>query len=778
MRTGPPAAPAEIVIEGAREHNLRNISLRIPKGQIVVFTGVSGSGKSSVVFSTIAVESQRQLNETFTSFIRNRLPRYEKPEADQIENLSPAIVVDQKPIGGNARSTVGTATDIYSIVRVLFSRIGRPSAGMATMYSFNTPEGACPKCEGLGRTVQPDLDRFFDTSKSLRSGALLFPLFNVGGPQWTMLTRAGLLDTGKALASYTDSEWRTLLYGVDASDPRAGTSTAYEGIIDRFTRLYLNRDLSSMSRRTRAAVETFTIYDTCPACHGDRLNQDALATRIDGRTIADYSNMDITDLVDVLAAIEHPLGTSLARQAVIGLRRLIDIGLGYLSLGRETPTLSGGEAQRLKMVRYLGSSLTGMTYIFDEPSVGLHPHDISRMNQLLLQLRDRGNTVLVVEHDRDVISIADHVIDMGPGAGSHGGRVVYQGPYPGLCQADTATGHALRCITELKDRLRKPDGAFTIANARRHNLKNITVDIPVGVLTVFTGVARSGKSTLVAEIIAQHPLAVVADQNGLSGSYRSTPASHLGIMDVIRSQFADANGMDAGYFSFNSKGACPNCGGKGHVTADMAFMDPVTTVCELCNGQRFDPKVLSYVLNGRNIVEILALTAEEAAALFTDRAIGQKVNTLVEVGLGYLTLGQPLDTLSGGERQRLKLAGELHKAGNIYVLDEPTSGLHSSDTQTLLKVLDRLVDAGNTVLVIEHHLDVVKHADWVIDLGPDGGKHGGQIIFQGTPVQLLQTKNSFTAEALRRELRHLPQSPEGSLPRRSVVKADTPSGRP
>jgi excinuclease UvrABC ATPase subunit len=757
-------ASRQIVIEGAREHNLKDISLRIPKNQIVVFTGVSGSGKSSVVFSTIAVESQRQLNETFTTFIRSRLPRYEKPEVDRIDNLSPAVVVDQKPITGNARSTVGTVTDIYSIIRLLFSRAGQPSAGMATMYSFNTPEGACPECEGLGRTVQPDLDRFFDTSKSLKSGALLFPLFNVGGPQWHMLTRAGLLDTAKPLAEYTTAEWRTLLHGVDPGDPRAGTSTAYEGIIDRFTRLYLKRDLSAMAKRTREAVQSFTAHATCPACHGDRLNQDALKTRINGHTIADYSRMEITELTDVLTAIDHPLGTPLARQAITGLRRLSAIGLGYLSLGRETPTLSGGEAQRLKMVRYLGSSLTGMTYIFDEPSAGLHPRDIGRMNRLLEQLRGLGNTVLVVEHDGDVIAIADHVIDMGPGAGRHGGRVVYQGSYPGLTKAGTTTGQALRQVTGIRDRFRSRTGVLTISDACLHNLKHITVDIPTGILTVFTGVAGSGKSTLVTEVLAaQHADAIVVAQAALSGSSRSTPASHLGIMDAIRSQFADANGTEPGYFSFNSKGACPCCGGKGQITADMAFMDPVTTRCELCEGSRFHPQVLTYALNGKSIVEVLALTAEEAAAFFTDQAISRKVGNLVEVGLGYLTLGQPLDTMSSGERQRLKLAGELHKSGSIYILDEPTTGLHSSDTQSLLNVLDRLVDAGNTALVIEHHLDVIKHADWVIDLGPDGGKNGGQIIFQGTPAQLLDATNSFTADALRHS-------------RSSIGRASAPAG--
>ncbi|MFF4605140.1 excinuclease ABC subunit UvrA [Streptomyces sp. NPDC001339] len=737
-----------IVIEGAREHNLREVSLRIPKNTITVFTGVSGSGKSSLVFSTLAVEAQRQLNETFTTFVRNRLPRYEKPDADRIDHLSTAVVVDQKPIGANARSTVGTATDIASIIRLLFSRAGEPSAGMATAYSFNTPEGACPTCAGLGRTVQPDLDEFFDTAKSLNQGALLFPLFNVGGAQWNLVTRTGRFDLDKPLKRYSHAEWQRLLHGEPGS-----TSASDEGLVPRFQRLYLGRDISTLSPRTRKAVEEFTAQGTCPTCDGARLNEAARTTRVNGYGITDYMAMEVAELIDVLGKIDHPLGTPLAEQAASGLRRLVDIGLGYLNLGRETSTLSGGEAQRLKMVRFLGSSLTGMTYIFDEPSTGLHPRDVGRMNTLLRELRDRGNTVLVVEHDRDVITAADHVIDMGPGAGTHGGRAVYQGTPDGLRDSSTPTGRCLRRTPELKEQVRTPTGHLTISNADSHNLKNITVDIPTGVLTVFTGVAGSGKSTLVTEVFtAQHPEAVVVGQSGIGVSSRSTPLSHLGIMDTIRKAFGTANGVDAGYFSFNSRGACPVCHGKGEITADMAFMDPVTTPCEHCGGTRYAPEVLAHTLGGKNIVDVLGLTAEEAAGFFTDRALTRKISLLNEVGLGYLTLGQPLSTLSGGERQRLKLAGELHKTGGIYVLDEPTTGLHMSDTRTLLSLLDRMVNAGNTILVIEHDLDVIEHADWIVELGPDGGRHGGEVLFTGTPAQLLEHPTSHTAQALRADL--------------------------
>ncbi|WP_058041131.1 ATP-binding cassette domain-containing protein [Streptomyces roseifaciens] len=763
MSTKPRRDDHGIVITRAREHNLKDVCLTIPKGMITVFTGVSGSGKSSVVFDTIAVESQRQLNETFPAFVRNRLPKYEKPEADGIGNLSPAIVVDQKPVGGGSRSTVGTMTDIASLIRLLFSRAGTPSAGMSTAYSFNDPSGACPTCQGLGRTVQLDLDRFFDRSKSLNTGALLFPLFNVGGVQWTLFTRSGLFDNDKPLRSYTKKEWQTLLHGSTDGEvkielaTRMGTqNVTYEGIVDRFNRLYLNRDLSTLSKRTRDAVEKFTTDAECPGCRGARLNAAALKTKVGGLSIADHMAMEITDLIRVLGEVDHPLGTPIARAAIEGLRRIDEIGLGYLHLGRETGSLSGGEGQRLKIVRNLGSSLTGMTYIFDEPSTGLHPRDVHRVGKLLTRLRDQGNTLLIVEHDRDVIALADHVVDMGPGAGTHGGHVVFEGSVAGLRRARTLTGRHLGRALPVKEDVRTPTGHLPVTGASLHNLKNVSVDIPTGVLVAVTGVAGSGKSTLISEeFTARHPEAVFIDQSAIGANSRSTPATWVGIMDTVRKLFADANGVPAGLFSFNSTGACPACGGKGTVTADMAFADPVTTVCESCRGLRYSAEALAHTLRGRTVTDVLALTAEEACAFFTGRGekgVRAALETLVEVGLGYLTLGQPLSTLSGGERQRLKLAGHLGSRSSIYVLDEPTTGLHMADVETLQRLLDRLVDDGNTVIVIEHNLDVVKRADRVIDMGPEGGRHGGQVLFTGTPAQLLEHRTSHTARALRKDL--------------------------
>ncbi|MFD3517406.1 ATP-binding cassette domain-containing protein [Streptomyces sp. NPDC058657] len=756
-------AHGEIVITGARVHNLKDVSVHIPKGVITVFTGVSGSGKSSVVFDTIAVESQRQLNETFPYFVRNRLPRYEKPEADAIEDLSPAIVVDQKPLGGGSRSTVGTMTDIASLIRLLFSRAGEPSAGMSTAYSFNDPTGACPTCQGLGHTVQLDLDRFFDTDKSLNTGALLFPLFNVGGVQWTLFTRSGLFDNDKPLKKYTKKEWDTLLHGSPKGEvkfelaTRMGTqNVTYEGVVDRFNRLYLHRDLSTLSKRTRDAVQQFTTEGECPACHGARLNEAALKTRINGLSIADHMTMEVSDLIRELGKVKHPLGTPLAKAAIDALQRIDAIGLGYLHLGRETGSLSGGEGQRLKIVRNLGSSLTGMTYIFDEPSTGLHPRDVHRVNELLAQLRDQGNTLLIVEHDRDVITVADHVIDMGPGAGTHGGQVVFEGTVAQLRTVKTLTGRHLDAAVPLKTSVRTPTGQMKINNATLHNLRDVSVEIPTGVLVAVTGVAGSGKSSLISKVFTrQHPQAVYIDQGSIGSNSRSTPASWVGIMDAIRKRFADASGVPAGLFSFNSTGACPACGGRGTLTADMAFADPVTTVCETCAGRRYSDEALSHRLRGKTIVDVLDLTCEEAVEFFTapgEKKIRAALETLVEVGLGYLTLGQSLSTLSGGERQRLKLAGHLGTTSSVYVMDEPTTGLHMADIAALQRLLDRLVDDGNTVIVIEHNLDVVKQADWIIDMGPDGGRHGGQVLFTGTPAQLAKDRVSHTAKALRHDL--------------------------
>ncbi|MGW6024663.1 ATP-binding cassette domain-containing protein [Streptomyces sp. NPDC055099] len=751
-----------ITITGARENNLKEVNLRIPKDRLTVFTGVSGSGKSSVVFDTIAVESQRQLNETFTWFVRNRLPKYERPHAETIEELSPAIVVDQRPIGGHSRSTVGTMTDIYSVMRVLFSRHGTPSAGPATAYSFNDPSGMCPRCHGLGKTVRPDYDRILDPAKSLADGAILFPPFAAGTWQGQTYTNTPDLDTDKPVGQFSAREREFLMRGgkqggkVNVDNTGGARDIDYEGLADRFERLYLNRDLSTLSQKTRDLVQRFLVEGECDLCEGARLNAAALATRIDGMSIADCSRMEVTDLIPALARIDDPVAGPVASAAVAALERIEAIGLGYLSLGRETSTLSGGEGQRLKTVRHLGSSLTGMTYIFDEPSVGLHPRDVGRLNDLLLRLRDKGNTVLVVEHDPDVIAVADHVVDMGPAAGTGGGLVVFEGTPDELRRADTLTGRHLRRSTGVKENPREAIGGRWVKGADLHNLKDVSVRVPTGVLTAVTGVAGSGKSTLVSRaFVAEHPDAVVVDQSGIGISGRSTPATYLGIMDSLRKLFARETGREAGLFSFNSAGACESCQGRGIIYSDLAFMDPVTTTCEACEGRRFKEDVLRLTVEGSSIADVLDMTAERALgflAAVDDTAVRRRLRALHDVGLTYLTLGQPLSTLSGGERQRIKLATQLHRTGTTYVLDEPTTGLHMADVDGLLALLDRLVDAGNTVVVVEHNLEVVKHADWVIDLGPDGGKHGGRIVFEGTPGQLVEATGSFTADHLRRDL--------------------------
>ncbi|MGW0911149.1 ATP-binding cassette domain-containing protein [Streptomyces sp. NPDC002784] len=744
-----------ITITGARENNLKDVTLRIPKGRLTVFTGVSGSGKSSVVFDTIAVESQRQLNETFTWFVRNRLPKYERPHAETLRDLSPAIVVDQRPIGGHSRSTVGTMTDVYSVIRVLFSRHGTPSAGPATAYSFNDPSGMCPQCDGLGRAVGPDWSRILDEERSLADGAVRFPPFAAGTWQGQAYTNSAELDPHKPVRRFTAAEREFLLRGrpgskVTVSGSGGTWTTDYEGLADRFERLYLKRDLSSMSQKTRDLVREFMVDGVCPACRGARLNAAALATEINGLTIADCTRMQVSDLIAVLKEIDDPVARPIAGAAVAALERIDAIGLGYLSLDRETATLSGGEGQRLKTVRHLGSSLTGMTYIFDEPSVGLHPRDVGRLGELLLRLRDKGNTVLVVEHDRDVIALADHVVDMGPRAGADGGRVVFEGTPDGLAASGTLTGRCLGRRTAVKETVREAAGGLWVKGADRHNLRDVTVEFPAGVLTVVTGVAGSGKSSLAAELTRAHPEAVVVDQSSIGISARSTPATYVGIMDTVRKIFARETGAEAGLFSFNSSGACATCEGRGIISTDLAFMDPVTTTCHDCEGRRFKDEVLRLTVDGRSIADVLEMTAGQALDFFADTGVRRRLRALRDVGLTYLTLGQPLSTLSGGERQRIKLATRLHLTGALYVLDEPTTGLHLSDVDALLALLDRLVDAGNTVVVVEHHLDVVAHADWVVDLGPDGGRDGGEVIFTGTPRGLLDVPGSFTAEHLRR----------------------------
>ncbi|MFF7891533.1 ATP-binding cassette domain-containing protein [Streptomyces sp. NPDC007907] len=748
-----------ITLTGARENNLKDVTLRIPKGRLTVFTGVSGSGKSSVVFDTIAVESQRQLNETYPWFVRNRLPKFERPHADGLEHLTPAIVVDQRQIGGHSRSTVGTMTDVYSVIRVLFSRHGTPSAGPATAYSFNDPSGMCPECDGLGRTVRPDWDRILDPDRSLADGAVRFPPFAAGTWQGQAYTNSTDLDPHKPVGRFTAAEREFLMRGRPGSkvtvNGTGGTwTTEYEGLAVRFERLYLKRDLSAMSQKTRDLVRAYLVEGACPTCPGARLNAAALATRVNGRSIADCTRMQVTDLIAVLKEIDDPVAGPIASAAVTALERIEAIGLGYLSLDRETATLSGGEGQRLKTVRHLGSSLTGMTYIFDEPSVGLHPRDVGRLGDLLLRLRDKGNTVLVVEHDPDVIALADHVVDMGPGAGAGGGTVVFEGTARELAASGTLTGRCLRRGTAVKDEVREPTGELWVKGARRHNLRDVTVRFPVGVLTAVTGVAGSGKSTLAGEFTAAHDEAVVVDQSSIGISGRSTPATYLGIMDTVRKVFARETGTEAGLFSFNSGGACDTCEGRGLLYTDLAFMDPVTTTCHACEGRRFKEEVLRLTVRGRSVADVLEMTAEQALDFFDDPGAERRLRALRDVGLTYLTLGQPLSTLSGGERQRIKLATRLHRTGAVYVLDEPTTGLHMADVEGLVTLLDRLVDSGNTVVVVEHNLDVVARADWVVDLGPDGGRDGGAIVFEGTPRRLLEAKGSFTAEHLRRAVRH------------------------
>ncbi|MEV0379577.1 excinuclease ABC subunit UvrA [Nonomuraea sp. NPDC050643] len=728
----------DIELTGLRQNNLKDVSLRLPKERLTVFTGVSGSGKSSIVFGTIATESQRQLNETFSAFVRHRLPKHERPRAERMSNLTAAVVVDQKPVGGGARSTVGTMTEVHALLRVLFSRRGEPSAGPATAYSFNDPQGMCPGCDGLGRRVELDLDALIDPGLSLNQGALA--LHPVGTAPWQIYATSGLFDPDKPLGDFTAKERELLLYGSGFKVRRGDYRSTYEGVAVRFDRLYLKRAREQVDEEARPYVRE----RTCATCGGARLNAAALASRIDGRNLADHCAMEVTDLIEVLERLHDPV----AEAAVESLRRIDTIGLGYLSLGRETPTLSGGEAQRLKTVRNLGSSLTGMTYIFDEPSVGLHPRDVHRLADLLVELRDKGNTVLVVEHDRDLIALADHVVDMGPGAGAEGGRVVFEGTVAGLTGGPTLTGRMLRRTTGLKERVREPAGWLTVAGANAHNLKDVTVGVPLGVLTAVTGVAGSGKSTLMRrELVARHPGAILVDQSAIAASPRSTPATYLNAMNPLRRMFAEAGGRSPGLFSFNSAGACPVCKGRGEIKTDLAFMDPVTRVCDACGGSRYNDEALSYTVAGRTVADVLAMTANEAARAFELPGVAR----LGELGLGYLTLGQPLTTLSGGERQRLKLAHRLRERGRLYVFDEPTTGLHMADVDTLLALLDRLVDEGNTAVVVEHDLDVVKHADWVIDLGPEAGQHGGRVVFEGTPTDMTEA-STYTAKYLVKSL--------------------------
>lgn len=746
-----------IELHGARENNLKNVSLRIPKRKITIFTGVSGSGKSSIVFDTIASEAQRQLYENFSMFVRNFLPRYAQPDADSIENLNMPIVVDQKRMGGGSHSTVGTITDIYTVLRLLFSKIGQPYVGHYNVFSFNDPQGMCPECNGIGRKLGVDLEKFLDMSKSLNEGAILFGAYGVGKWDWNFLTESGLFDNDKKLEDYTEEELDRLLYSppfkVKTDMGANSINLTFEGIIAKFTRKYITTDIKTYSERTQKQVEPYITTGPCRVCKGTRLSQTTLSCKINGYNIAEMAAMEAGELVHVIRQVDDTAAQSMVETLTERLQHLVDIGLEYLSLNRETDTLSGGESQRVKIVKHLSSSLSDVMYIFDEPSVGLHPRDVHRLNDLLQKLRDKGNTVIVVEHDPDVIKVADHIVDVGPLAGTHGGTIVYEGSFDGLLQADTVTGNHMQHAMRLKETFRKPSGQLAIKNAKVNNLQNLDVDIPTGVLTVVTGVAGSGKSSLINEtLLHQHADAIVIDQSEVGANSRSTPATYTGMMDEIRKDFAKANKVSQSLFSFNSEGACENCQGLGVVYISLAFLDEAKTPCEVCGGKRFKDEVLEYKLNGKSIADVLSMTVEEALGYFTNKKILNTLQAMNDVGLNYLSLGQPLSTLSGGECQRIKLASELHKGGSIYVMDEPTTGLHMSDTSQLLEVINRIVDNGNTVVVIEHNLDIIKNADWIIDMGPEGGHKGGQILFEGTPKDLLSLDTSYTAQFLRSDL--------------------------
>ncbi|MCT2589739.1 excinuclease ABC subunit UvrA [Streptomyces sp. N2-109] len=739
-----------IRVRGARENNLADVSLDIPKRRLTVFTGVSGSGKSSLVFGTVAAESQRLINETYTAFIQSFMPSLGRPDIDSLENLSAAIVVDQERMGANSRSTVGTATDAYTMLRIIFSRLGTPHIGTSTAFSFNSAEGMCPTCEGLGQVSKIDIDQLVDRQRSLNEGAVTVPGFAVDSWYWQVLAHSGFYDPDTKLGDFTPAEWDDLMYRPTTKIKVGTNNITYEGLIPKVQRVYLSKDRESMQAGLRAFVDRAVVFADCADCGGTRLSPAALSSTIDGVNIAQCSAMQISDLAGVVRGIEDESVAPLLATLRQTLDSLVEIGLGYLSLDRTSSTLSGGEAQRVKMVRHLGSSLTDVTYVFDEPTIGLHPHDIQRMNGLLLLLRDKGNTVLVVEHKPEVIAIADHVVDLGPGAGTAGGRICYTGDVPGLRASDTLTGRHLEHRARLRETVREPRGQLPVRGAGLHNLRNVDVDLPLGVLTVVTGVAGSGKSSLIHGYVSPLEGVVVADQTPIRGSRRSNPATYTGLLGPVRTAFAKANGVKAALFSANSAGACPTCNGLGLVYTDLAMMAGVASVCEKCEGRRFTPEVLTYTLRGKNISEVLGMSVAQAQEFFPGGQARTILDRLVDVGLSYLRLGQPLNTLSGGERQRLKLAIHMAEKSATYVLDEPTTGLHMADVDQLLALLDRLVDDGNTVIVIEHHQAVMARADWIVDLGPGGGHDGGQVTFTGTPADLVAHGDTLTAEHLRR----------------------------
>lgn len=748
----------DIEIIGARNNNLRSVTLKIPKHCITVFTGVSGSGKSSLVFDTIAAESQRQLNESHSAFVRHRLPQYGQPQADALRNLPASIVVDQKPLGGNARSTVGTATDIQPLLRLLFSRLGEPFVGYSNVFSFNHPQGMCQTCQGLGWVDELDLDLLFDRSKSLNQDAIRFPTFAHGTFRWKRYAYSGLFDCNKPLADYSPNEWQTLLYADDlaVSNPLPDwpPSARFQGVVPRFRRAYLDHEPSRLTQAEREGLARVITRQRCSDCGGARLNSTILSCKINGKSIADCASLEVADLLAFIRTISAESVATVLAAINERLEQMRAIGLDYLSLSRETTSLSGGESQRVKMVRHLGSSLADIAYIFDEPSVGLHPRDVHQLNTLLRGLRDKGNTVLVVEHDPDVIAIADHVVDMGPGAGKDGGLVVYQGDYAGLRQADTMTGRSLRRATLGKREPRTATGQIVLRGLSLYNLHDVCVSIPTGVLTVVTGVAGSGKSTLVNRLLPRHcPQAILIDQKSLGGTRRSSVASYLGVLDEIRDGFAKASNQPASLFSSNANGACTTCKGLGAIQTDLAFMDSVETPCDACGATGFNETARAITWIGRNIAQVLALSVQQALQHFQSfRNISEPLQRLSKVGLGYLSLGQRLSTLSGGERQRLKLASRLAEEGSLYIFDEPTSGLHMSDVDRLLAIFDGLTQRGATVIVVEHNQDVMAHADWLIEMGPGAGKHGGRIIFEGLPTAMIHAPESVTGPFLQRHL--------------------------
>ena len=742
-----------IRVQGARENNLKNVSVQIPKRRLTVFTGVSGSGKSSLVFATVAAESQRLINETYSAFVQGFMPSLSRPDVDLLEGVTTAIVVDQERMGANSRSTVGTATDANAMLRIAFSRLGKPSAGPAFHYGFNLPAGWCPKCEGMGTVNDIDPDELFDRDKSLAQGAIKIPGYTADGWNVRIFAESGFVDPKKPIRKYTKQELHDFLYKEPVKVKVGSINLTYEGLVPKVQKSFLQKDKEALQPHIRAFVERAVTFTRCPECGGSRLNKAALASRINGINIADACAMQISDLAQWVRGITEPSVAPLLATLRQTLDSFVEVGLGYLSLDRPSGTLSGGEAQRTKMIRHLGSSLTDVTYIFDEPTVGLHPHDIQRMNGLLLRLRDKGNTVLVVEHKPEVIAIADHVVDLGPGGGAAGGTVCFAGSVDGLRASDTLTGRHLSYRASLKAGTRKPTGRLQILNATLHNLRKVSVDIPLGVLCVVTGVAGSGKSSLIHGSMPKGAGVVAIDQAPIRGSRRSNPATYTGLLDSIRTTFAKANGVKPDLFSANSAGACPNCAGNGVIYTELGIMATVATVCEECEGKRFQASVLKYKLAGRDISEVLAMSVSEALAFFGSGAArtpaAQKIlGRMADVGLGYVSLGQPLTTLSGGERQRLKLAIQMATDGGIYVLDEPTSGLHLADIEQLLELLDRLVDAGKSVIVIEHHLAVIAHADWIIDLGPGAGHDGGRVVFEGLPRDLVKARSTLTGQHL------------------------------